>query len=224
MHAEELSKSAISAEVATDIAARLTAVRARIAEIEEQLPALRETEAWLQGVLAAVGEKPGDQPVTASASAPVAVAVEGEAVAEPAVAVPAPRRETKPAKTAKTAKAAKPARAAKPAKEPKAPRTPRASRRKPAAEGSTTAGSAPSLPTRVLALLSTKRDPQKTSEIAQELFGTEATTVQTNLARGAAEALVKRGQAEKAKQGSTVFYQAAGTADEAAGAVVASND
>jgi hypothetical protein len=192
MQAEELSKSAVSAEVATDIAARLEAVRARIAEIEGQLPALRETEAWLQGVLATVGPEPGAEPSLKPSAAP-------EPVAADVAAVPAPRREAKPAK---------------------APKAPRALKRKAAAKAPA-AGAAPSLPARVLAFLSAKPDPQKTSEIAQELFGAEASTVQTNLARGAAEALVKRGQAEKAKQGATVFYQAA---DAASGAGAASTD
>lgn len=195
MHAEELSKSAVSAEVATDIAARLEAVRARIAEIEGQLPALRETEAWLQGVLATVGPEAGSSPKPSTA--PKASTAAEPVAAE--VAVPAPRRESKPAKPAKA---------------------PRAPRRKAAAKAPA-AGAAPSLPARVLAFLSTKPDPQKTSEIAQEIFGAEASTVQTNLARGAAEALVKRGQAEKAKQGATVFYQAA---DAASGAGAASSD
>lgn len=195
MHAEELSKSAVSAEVATDIAARLEAVKARIAEIEGQLPALRETEAWLQGVLATVGPEAGSEAEPSTAPEPVAAEV----------AVPAPRRESKPAKAP---------RAPKPAKAPRAPRR-KAAAKEPAA------GAAPSLPARVLAFLSTKPDPQKTSEIAQEIFGAEASTVQTNLARGAAEALVKRGQAEKAKQGATVFYQAA---DAASGAGAASTD
>ena len=194
MQAEELSKSAVSAEVATDIAARLEAVRARIAEIEGQLPALRETEAWLQGVLATVGPEPGAEPSPQPSAAPEPVAAD--------VTVPAPRREAKPAKPAK------------------APKPPRALKRKAAAKAPA-AGAAPSLPARVLAFLSAKPDPQKTSEIAQELFGAEASTVQTNLARGAAEALVKRGQAEKAKQGATVFYQAA---DAASGAGAASAD
>lgn len=191
MHAEELSKSAVSAEVATDIAARLEAVQARIAEIEEQLPALRETEAWLKGVLAAVGPEPTPEPAEPS-PAPAPVAAEA--------AVPAPRREAKPAK------AAKPARA------------PRAPKRKAAAKAPAATGAAPSLPARVLAFLSAKPGPQKPSEIAQELFGGEVTTVQTNLTRGAAEALVKRGQVEKAKQGATVFYQAADAASEAGAA------
>ncbi|MFC1440271.1 hypothetical protein ABUW04_18620 [Streptacidiphilus sp. N1-10] len=211
MHAEELSRSAISAEVATDIAVRLDAVRARIAEIEEQLPALRETEAWLEGVLAAVGSEAGPE----AGAEPVAAPTPGQEAAPEAVAadvtVPAPRREAKPARAA---------RAAKPAKAPKAPR---ATRRKAAEKAPAATGAAPSLPARVLAFLSARPDPQKTSEIAQELFGAEATTVQTNLARGAAEALVRRGQAEKAKQGATVFYQAQGqgaAADAASGAVV----
>lgn len=191
MHAEELSKSAVSAEVATDIAARLEAVQARIAEIEEQLPALRETEAWLKGVLAAVGPEPTPEPAEPS-PAPAPVAAEA--------AVPAPRREAKPAK------AAKPARA------------PRAPKRKAAAKAPAATGAAPSLPARVLAFLSAKPGPQKPSEIAQELFGGEVTTIQTNLTRGAAEALVKRGQVEKAKQGATVFYQAADAASEAGAA------
>ena len=204
MHAEELSKSAVSAEVATDIAARLEAVRARIAEIEGQLPALRETEAWLQGVLATVGPEPdaGTSPQPSAAPEPVAADVAAE------IAVPAPRRESKPA------------RAAKPARAPKAPREPKAPKRRAAAKAPAVAA-APSLPARVLAFLTTRPDPQKTSEIAQEIFGAEASTVQTNLARGAAEALVKRGQAEKAKQGATVFYQAA---DAASGAGAASTD
>ncbi|TDU03178.1 hypothetical protein EDD99_1595 [Streptomyces sp. 846.5] len=189
MHAEELSKSAVSAELATDIAARLEAVQARIAEIEEQLPALRETEAWLKGVLAAVGPEPTAEPAEAS---PAPEPVAAEAV------VPAPRREAKPAKPAK------------PARAPKAPR------RKAAAKAPAATGATPSLPARVLAFLSAKPGPQKSSEIAQELFGTEVTTVQTNLTRGAAEALVKRGQVEKAKQGATVFYQAADAASEGA--------
>ena len=194
MHAEELSKSAVSAEVATDIAARLEAVQARIAEIEEQLPALRETEAWLKGVLAAVGPEPTPEPAEPSpAPGPVAA----EAV------VPAPRREAKPAKAAKPAKPA---------------RAPRAPKRKAAAKAPAATGAAPSLPARVLAFLSAKPGPQKPSEIAQELFGGEVTTVQTNLTRGAAEALVKRGQVEKAKQGATVFYQAADAASEAGAA------
>lgn len=204
MHAEELSKSAISAEVATDIAARLAAVRARIAEIEEQLPALRETEAWLNGVLAAVGPEPAPAP----APAPSQVVAPEPVTAD--VTLPAPRRETKPARAARVAKPAKPA---KPARGPKAPRIPK---RKAADKAPAATGSALSLPARVLAFLSAKPDPQKTSEIAAELFGTDATTVQTNLARGAAEALVKRGQAEKAKQGATVFYQAQVQATDAA--------
>jgi hypothetical protein len=191
MHAEELSKSAVSAEVATDIATRLEAVQARIAEIEEQLPALRETEAWLKGVMAAVGPEPTPESAEPSAAP--------EPVTADAV-VPAPRRGAKPAKEP---------RAAKPARAPKAPK------RMAAAKAPAATGSAPSLPARVLAFLSARPGPQKSSEIAQELFGAEVTTVQTNLARGAAEALVKRGQVEKAKQGATVFYQAAGAAAEA---------
>ncbi|MFC1401050.1 MULTISPECIES: hypothetical protein [Streptacidiphilus] len=210
MHAEELSRSAISAEVATDIAVRLDAVRARIAEIEAQLPALRETEAWLEGVLAAVGPEAGPE----AGAEPVAAPTPGQEAAPEAVAadvtVPAPRREAKPARAARAAKPAKPA---------KAPKAPRATRRKAAEKAPAATGAAPSLPARVLAFLSARPDPQKTSEIAQELFGAEATTVQTNLARGAAEALVRRGQAEKAKQGATVFYQAQGQG-AASGAVV----
>jgi hypothetical protein len=82
------------------------------------------------------------------------------------------------------------------------------------------AAAQPSSTQRALSFLRETASPLKAVEIAQHLFGAEATQGNVNLVRSAVETLVRRGAVSKSKQGTTVFYQAenAGNAGSTDGA------
>ena len=202
MTVETFSKTAVATAVQADLEAKLAAVKVRISEIEGQLPDLRDTESWLEGILAAAGAAPAAVVAQAAAAAPVAAAAAG-------VKVPRPRRAR--SQTAASEPAAKPAAAGTKAKaKPAAKKSSKKAAPKKEAAATPAAAPAvqPSSTQRALAFLQEAAGPQKAVEIAQHLFGTQPTQGNVNLVRSAVETLVRRGAVTKSKQGTTAFYEA----------------
>jgi hypothetical protein len=213
MTTEELSKNVVAAAVTADLETRLASVKVRIAEIEGQLPGLRDTEKWLEGLLSATGTPaaPEKVKVPRPRAAAAAAAVDAAAAAVVDAARPATGRKAKAQAKPKPKAAAGKRTAGRPARKKAAPaaKAPAPSIEAPSSESpSTEAVSRPSSTQRALAFLQDAASPLKAVEIAQHLFGAEATQGNVNLVRSAVETLVRRGAVSKSKQGTTVFYQA----------------
>jgi len=235
MTTEELSKNVVAAAVTADLETRLASVKVRIAEIEGQLPGLRDTEKWLEGLLSATGTPAAPEKVKVPrprAAAAAAAAVDAAAAAVVDAARPATGRKAKAQAKPKPKAAAGKRTAGRPARKKAAPaaKAPAPSIEAPSSESpSTEAVSRPSSTQRALAFLQDAASPLKAVEIAQHLFGAEATQGNVNLVRSAVETLVRRGAVSKSKQGTTVFYQAenggkATRSEEAAEQVAAASE
>jgi hypothetical protein len=233
MTTEELSKNVVAAAVTADLETRLASVKVRIAEIEGQLPGLRDTEKWLEGLLSATGTPAAPEKVKVPRPrAAAAAAVDAAAAAVVDAARPATGRKAKAQAKPKPKAAAGKRTAGRPARKKAAPaaKAPAPSIEAPSSESpSTEAVSRPSSTQRALAFLQDAASPLKAVEIAQHLFGAEATQGNVNLVRSAVETLVRRGAVSKSKQGTTVFYQAenggkATRSEEAAEQVAAASE
>ncbi|MEU0039921.1 MULTISPECIES: hypothetical protein [unclassified Streptomyces] len=204
-------------ELQSQYAAQLTAdlerntkeqerIAAEVVALQELLQALRRDQALLVNLRRTLGD---ETPAAAGAKA-----------AEPAATVPSvprqasaePKSAPKPAKQQKKAAAAKPAKAAR--------TTPRSAGTKAAAKAPEAAGK----PTLTLVELihdhlSRQSEPRSAAEITSTLSethperGIKATVVRTTV-----EGLVAKGRAQRSKQGTSVYYTAAGTgtADDSA--------
>ncbi|MFJ5274982.1 hypothetical protein [Streptomyces sp. NPDC088358] len=204
-------------ELQSQYAAQLTAdlerntkeqerIAAEVVALQELLQALRRDQALLVNLRRTLGD---ETPAAAGAKA-----------AEPAATVPSvprqasaePKSGSKPAKQQKKAAAAKPAKAAR--------TTPRSAGTKTAAKAPEAAGK----PTLTLVELihdhlSRQSEPRSAAEITSTLSethperGIKATVVRTTV-----EGLVAKGRAQRSKQGTSVYYTAAGTgtADDSA--------
>ncbi|MFJ2398414.1 hypothetical protein ACIOTI_37550 [Streptomyces sp. NPDC087843] len=197
-------------ELQSQYAAQLTAdlerntkeqerIAAEVVALQELLQALRRDQALLVNLRRTLGD---ETPAAAGATVP---SVPRQASAEPKSA-------PKPAKQQKKAAAAKPAKAAR--------TTPRSAGTKAAAKAPEAAGK----PTLTLVELihdhlSRQSEPRSAAEITSTLSethperGIKATVVRTTV-----EGLVAKGRAQRSKQGTSVYYTAAGTgtADDSA--------
>jgi hypothetical protein len=191
--------SQYAAQVAGDLERNLKEqerVSEEIAALQEQLTALQQDHAVLVNVQQALG--PAAAPRTP--------------VAEPAaVAVPAPRK--------KTATATGPARGKRTSEKKSAAPARKASAKKAAtgktvkAKGKaddTSAGSAAARPTLVeivRAHLAAQNEPRSAAEVTAELGRQHPErTIRTTVVRTTLEGLVARNQAQRTKQGTSVFY------------------
>ncbi|MFF0791288.1 hypothetical protein [Streptomyces spiralis] len=204
--------SQYAAQVAGDLENNLKEqerISEEIASLQEQLAALQQDHAVLVNVQQALG-------VTAAPRTPAA---------EPAaVAVPAPRKKTATAtgagrdKRTPAKKSATPARKAS-AKKAATGKAGDKAKGKGKAED-TTAGSAPARPTLVeivRAHLAAQSEPRSAAEIATELDRQHPErTVKTTVVRTTLEGLVAKNQAQRSKQGTSVFYTTAEPSEPAA--------
>lgn len=149
-----------------------------------------------------------------------ALGVSAPPAAEPVATVPAPRKRQKPA--AKGAVKRKPAeKAATPARKRTAKKaaTKAPAAKKPAAAASTpstpsTSSTAPTLVDLVREHLADQKEPRSAAEVATALGRQHPDrTVKTTVVRTTLEGLVAKSQAQRSKQGTSVFY----TAPESAG-------
>ncbi|MFB6962457.1 hypothetical protein ACFCYB_37155 [Streptomyces sp. NPDC056309] len=156
-------------------------VRDEIEALQAQLAALQQDHTILVNIQTALG-------MPAATTAP-----------ETAAAVPAPRR-----KKAATSKAA-----TKPAKKSAAPAGQQARKKNSSAEAAATAPQ-PSLIDLVRAYLTGQSEPRSAAEITAALEQQHPErTVKTTVVRTTLENLVAKNQADRTKQGTSVFYTAA---------------
>ncbi|MFE7169878.1 hypothetical protein [Streptomyces sp. NPDC057616] len=150
-----------------------------------------------------------------------ALGVSAPPAAEPVATVPAPRKRQKPAAkpAAKGAAKRKPAeKAAAPAgkrtAKKAATKTPAAKKPATAASTPSTSSTAPTLVDLVREHLANQKEPRSAAEVATELGRQHPDrTVKTTVVRTTLEGLVAKAQAQRSKQGTSVFY----TAPESAG-------
>ncbi|MER5410639.1 hypothetical protein [Streptomyces sp. NPDC002769] len=195
-------------ELQSQYAAQLTAdlerntkeqerIGAEVVALQELLQALRRDQALLVNLRRTLGD---ESPAAAGAKA-----------AEPAATVPSVPRQAsaEPKSGPKAAKQQKKAAAAKPAKAART--TPRSAGTKAAAKAPEAAGK-PTLVELIHDHLSRQSEPRSAAEITSTLSethperGIKATVVRTTV-----EGLVAKGRAQRSKQGTSVYYTAAGT-------------
>jgi hypothetical protein len=125
-----------------------------------------------------------------------------EPAAQPAATVPVPRRKAAPAPgAAEQTKAKKPA-----------------GRKQAAKKNTATAPAAPTLVTLVREHLAGQSEPRSAAEIATALDQQHPErAIKTTVVRTTIEGLVAKSQAQRTKQGSSVFYTASGSAEAATG-------
>ncbi|WP_031517839.1 hypothetical protein [Streptomyces sp. NRRL F-5123] len=159
-------------------------IAGELAALQEKLTSLEQDHALLVGVqqaLIASSTAPEQDEVPVTAGAPEA----------PQAVVPGPR---------------------KPEKAPRA--SGRATRRTRTAAGDSTgtnSAPAPTLVELVVADLTGRSEPRSAAEVATALSQAHpGRTIQTTVVRNTLEALVAKGQAQRSKQGRSVYYSAAG--------------
>ncbi|WP_053748918.1 hypothetical protein [Streptomyces sp. MMG1533] len=174
-------------------------ISGEIAALQEQLAALERDHTMLVGIQQAIG--------TAPVSAEIAAPSNAESVT-----VPTPRKETPSAsgagkrpRTKKTAAVPRRAAAKKPAAEKRAPRA------------ETTSAAQPTLVELVRRHLADQSEPRSAAEIATALGQVHPErNVKTTVVRTTLEGLVARNQAQRTKQGTSVFYTAPDGPEQAA--------
>jgi hypothetical protein len=166
-------------------------LRGEIEALQEQLTALQHDHSVLVNIQQALG--------IAATPAPPAD--------KPVATVPAPRKKRAPAASSTAKQKAKP-------KAPAGKRTGKKSAAKPPAAPA----AAPTLVDLVREHLAGQSEPRSAAEITTAL-GQQypERTVKTTVVRTTLEGLVAKNQAQRAKQGSSVFYTAADAAGPAAG-------
>ncbi|MBD0424544.1 hypothetical protein H0H10_36185 [Streptomyces sp. TRM S81-3] len=171
-------------------------VSAEIAALQQQLSALQQDHSVLVNLQQALGLAPAPtEPEPQPEPAPVAT-------------VPAPRK-----KTGTKSGASKPARtkkAAAPSVKPAAKKaTAKKSQSEAAAKKSTGTSAQPTLVDIVRAHLAEQSEPRSAAEVAAEL-GRQypERAIKTTVVRNTLESLVAKEQAQRSKQGSSVFYTA----------------
>ncbi|MDL5205764.1 hypothetical protein [Streptomyces sp. ALI-76-A] len=214
-----MSENALSNELTSQYTAQVTAdlerntkeqerIGGEIAALQEQLAVLQRDHTVLVSIQRAIEASP----VRAEPTAP-----------SDTVAVPAPRKKTatktgaaaqeRPAK--KTAKTAKATKTAKPAAKSRRSTAAKTAAEQPAAKAEPEKTAQPTLVDLVRNHLGEQSEPRSAAEIATALGeahperGVKTTVVRTTL-----EGLVARNQAQRTKQGSSVFYTTPGAAKE----------
>ncbi|MFJ4466797.1 hypothetical protein ACIP2X_04665 [Streptomyces sp. NPDC089424] len=190
--------SQYSAQVAGDLDRNVKEqdrLHGEIEALQGQLTALRHDHTVLVNIQQALG-----------VPAPTVPAPPAPSTAEPAATVPAPRKTRKTKATSATAKQPK-------AKKPVASTRKRAER-KSAAEPAAASPASPTLVELVRAHLGAQGEPRSAAEITTALAGEHPErTVKTTVVRTTLEGLVAKNQAQRTKQGSSVFYTTPESAD-----------
>ncbi|MFI1980774.1 BlaI/MecI/CopY family transcriptional regulator [Streptomyces wedmorensis] len=176
-----------SAQVSTDLelnAKEQERISSEIASLKEQLEGLRNDRSVLQKVQQALG-------------------IASEPVAAPA-AVPTPRR-----KSVTSTSARRPARTKKDVTAQGKASSRKTTTQKPSAAAAKQTDK-PKVVDLVREVLASQEEPRSSAEISAALAqGHPARTFKTTVVRTTLEELVAKGQAERSKQGSSVFYTAA---------------
>ncbi|MFJ8108257.1 hypothetical protein [Streptomyces sp. NPDC096132] len=206
-----MSENASVTELASQYTAQVTAdlernakeqerIGAEIAALNEQLAALQRDH----GVLVSIQQAIDAAPTLAPAR-----------TAEPSdsVSVPAPRK--KSAGASGTSKRTQPKKTK--AAAPPAPRAEKPAGRKRAAKTDAAKTAPPTLVDLVRRHLAEQSEPRSAAEIATTLGQAHPErTVKATVVRTTLEGLVAKSQAERSKQGASVFYSAVAAADAAA--------
>ncbi|MET8165984.1 hypothetical protein ABZT34_17310 [Streptomyces sp. NPDC005329] len=165
-------------------------VGAEIAALQEQLAALQRNHTVLVSIQQAIDSAPAPAPDTATRPSD-------------SVAVPAPRKK---AATSGTSKRAQPKKNASKPTRPAA----KASGPKPAEKTEPALSAQPTLVDLVRRHLTEQSEPRSAAEIANALGQAHSErTIKTTVVRTTLEGLVAKAQAQRSKQGSSVFYTAA---------------
>ncbi|WP_217238138.1 hypothetical protein [Streptomyces sp. AC555_RSS877] len=207
-----MSENASATELSSQYTAQVSAdlerntkeqerVGAEIAALQEQLTALQRDHEVLVSIQRAIGtEPPSAKPVAPSDS----------------VAVPAPRKKTTAKKTAAKSGPGKRARTTKTASKPRAATDkPAAEKRADTTEAAKTAQ--PTLVDLVRSHLAEQSEPRSAAEIATALGQSHPDrNIKTTVVRTTLEGLVARTQAQRSKQGASVYYTAPDASEQAA--------
>ncbi|QKV98604.1 hypothetical protein [Streptomyces sp. NA02536] len=186
-------------------------VTAEIAALQEQLTVLQHDHTILVNMQQALGLAPAPA-VPAAASGPEDTPEAGAATG--GTTVPAPRRRAGAKTAADKPKRAKKA-SARTASGKSARKSPVSRARTPRKEEAGT--ERPKLVDLVRRHLSEQSEPRSAAEVAGALGESQpGRTVRTTVVRSTLEGLVARNQAQRSKQGSSVFYTASDTAGQAA--------
>ncbi|MDQ0585349.1 hypothetical protein [Streptomyces rishiriensis] len=193
-----MSENSSTTELTSQYTAQVTAdlernakeqerVGAEIAALQEQLAALQRNHTVLVSIQQAIASAPAPAPdETAKPSA--------------TAAVPAPR------KKAATSRASKQAQSKKAASRPSRPAG-KAADSKPAGKAEPAQTAQPTLVDLVRRHLAEQREPRSAAEIATALGQVHPErNVKTTVVRTTLEGLVAKGQAQRSKQGASVFY------------------
>ncbi|MFD3502545.1 hypothetical protein ACFWWT_27870 [Streptomyces sp. NPDC058676] len=176
-------------------------VGAEVAALQEQLAALQRDHQVLVNIQQAIGtESASAKPLAPSDS----------------VTVPAPRKKTAAKKAAAKSGPSKRARTTKTASKPRPAATdkPAAEKRADTAEAAKTAQ--PTLVDLVRSHLSEQSEPRSAAEIATALGQAHPDrNIKTTVVRTTLEGLVARTQAQRSKQGASVYYTAPDAAEQA---------
>ncbi|GGW97877.1 hypothetical protein GCM10010297_19210 [Streptomyces malachitofuscus] len=210
--------SQYTAQVASDLERNVKEqerVTAEIAALQEQLTVLQHDHTILVNMQQALGLvlAPVESAAAPEPAAEAATEAAADEAAPGAATVPAPRRRgsaksgaEKPRRTKKAAARTAPGKQARKSSAAKAER--------PAAQAARTEG--PKLVELVRRHLSEQKEPRSAAEVTAAL-GTAhpERTIRTTVVRSTLEGLVARNQAQRTKQGSSVFYTASDTDTQA---------
>ncbi|GGM19268.1 hypothetical protein GCM10010129_74420 [Streptomyces fumigatiscleroticus] len=170
---------------------------AEIAALQEQLRKLENEHTVLHSLQQALG-------VTAAPAVPAAAETPADAAPE----VPAPRKETAASGTGRRTRAKKAAGTARATK-----KTGKSGAKKEAAAPE--AGARPTLVELIRRHLAGQNEPRSAAEISTTLGQAHPErTIKTNVVRTTLEGLVAKGQAQRSKQGTSVFYTASDAAQQ----------
>jgi hypothetical protein len=189
--------SQYSTQVADDLERNLkeqARLNGEIDALQEQLAALRHDNTVLVSIQQALG-------------------VPAPPTAEPVATVPAPRKKQAATKAKAAGKRAKAEKAPAPARQRTGKQAGRKTAAKTPASASTTSAPTPTLVDLVREHLAGQTEPRSAAEITTALGQQHPErTIKTTVVRTTLEGLVAKSQAERTKQGASVFYTAPGSA------------
>ncbi|MEU6478151.1 hypothetical protein ABZ858_14895 [Streptomyces sp. NPDC047017] len=202
-----------AAQVATDLENNLKAqerISGEVASLQEQLASLQQDHAVLVNVQQALGVTAAPQRPATGRAAKSVPAPRKKAPAKPAASKRTPaKKSAAPARTATAGKAT-------PKQDQKDPKVQKSQKNQ--KQESAPAAAQPTLVEIVREHLAAQKEPRSAAEIATELGRQHPDrSVKTTVVRTTLEGLVAKNQAQRSKQGTSVFY----TAHEAAEAAPA---
>lgn len=204
--------SQYTAQVATDLERNVKEqerVASEITALKERLTALQRDHTILVNVQQALSLPPAPDG-RAPEHEPEPAGTAGEETASGTATVPAPRsKDGAGPRTAKPRRAKKTAARTAPGKQTRKPSAPKVPKGKRSTAPADTGDDGPTLVDLVRRHLDEQKEPRSAAEVADALGSAHPQrTIRTTVVRSTLESLVARNQAQRTKQGSSVFYTA----------------